>query len=143
VVKASALIGLVLCLVGCNKSGIDTKEAVRQGVIDYLAGRQDINVSSMNLDVTAVTFKENEAEATVAFLPKGGGAAQPVSFSYTLERKGNRWVVKPKATGSGKNPHGMPMGESPNPHGAMPPAGGEMPGGGGTMPPGHPAVPKK
>jgi hypothetical protein len=140
VVKVSVLAVLMLCLVGCNKGGIDTKEAVRQGVIDYLAGRQDINVSSMNLEVTAVTFKENEAEATVAFMPKGGGATQPVSFNYTLERKGNRWVVKPKSTSSGKNPHGMPMSE--NPHGTMPPAGGEMPGG-GAMPPGHPAVPKK
>lgn len=130
---------LLLCLVGCNKAGIDTKEAVRQGVIDYLAGRQNLNVGSMKVEVTAVTFKENEADATVAVLPKGPGGSQPMTFSYTLERKGNRWVVKPKA--AGQNPHGaMPMGESP--HGAMPPAGGENPGS-GAMPPGHPAVPQK
>jgi len=133
---------LVLCLVGCNKGSIDTKEAVRQGVIDYLAGRQNLNVSSMNVDVSSVTFKENEADAMVSFTPKRGGG-QPVSFPYTLERKGNRWVVKPKAPG--QNPHGggampsMPSGE--NPHGAMPPGGAETPG--AAMPPGHPAVPPK
>jgi len=129
---------LLLCLVGCNKGNIDTKEAVRQGVIDYLAGRQNLNVSSMNVEVTSVTFKENEADATVAFVPKGGGG-QPISIPYTLERKGNHWVVKPRA--GGQNPHGggMPSGE--NPHGAMPPAGGEAPN--GAMPPGHPSVPKK
>ena len=131
---------LLLCLVGCNKGNIDTKEAVRQGVIDYLASRQNLNVSSMNVEVTSVTFKENEADATVAFAAKGGGG-QPVTFSYVLERQGNRWVVKPGSTG--KSPHGggMPPGENPNPHGAMPPAGGEAPA--GAMPPGHPAVPQK
>jgi hypothetical protein len=138
-VKVSALPVLLFCLVGCNKGNIDTKEAVRQGVIDYLASRQNLNVSSMNLEVTSVTFKENEADATVAFVAKGGGGGQPVSFTYTLERKGNRWVVKPKAPG--QNPHGGAMPPGENPHGAMPPAGGEAPG--GAMPPGHPAVPQK
>jgi len=130
---------LLLCLVGCNKGNIDTKEAVRQGVIDYLAGRQNLNVSSMNLEVTSVTFKEKEADATVAFMAKGGGGGQPVTFSYVLERKGNRWVVKPGATGKAGHAGGMPSGESP--HGAMPPGGGAAPG--GAMPPGHPAVPQK
>jgi len=127
-VKVSALPVLVLCLVGCNKGSIDTKEAVRQGVIDYLASRQNLNVSSMKVEVTSVTFKENEAEAMVAFAPKGAGG-QPVSIPYTLERKGSRWVVKPRA--AGESPHG----------GAMPPAGGEAPK--GAMPPGHPTVPQK
>lgn len=127
----------MLCLVGCNKGSIDTKEAVRQGVIDYLAGRQNLNVASMNVQVTAVTFKENEADAMVSFAPKGAGG-QPVSIPYTLERKGSRWVVKPRA--AGQSPHGGAMPSGQNPHGAMP--GGEMPEGGG-MPPGHPAVPQK
>jgi hypothetical protein len=135
---------LLLCLVGCNKGNIDTKEAVRQGVIDYLAGRQGLNVSSMNVEVTAVTFKENEADATVAFVPKRGGGGQPISIPYTLERKGSRWVVKPRAGGG--SPHGGAMppmgGEAPS--GAMPPGhptGGAAPS--GAMPPGHPAVPQK
>jgi hypothetical protein len=132
------------CLMACSHGNIDTKEAVRQGVVDYLAGRKNLNVNSMNVEVTSVTFKENEASAVVAFAPKGSGGA-PVTIPYVLERKGNHWVVKPPAPG--QNPHGgmgsMPgggMGE--NPHGAMPPAGGEAPGG-GTLPPGHPAVPQK
>jgi|SRR5215469_6564672 hypothetical protein len=140
-VKAYALSVLVLCLVGCNKGNIDTKEAVRQGVIDHLAGQSNLNISSMNVEVTSVTFKENEADALVAFTPKGGGTGQPISFRYTLERKGNRWVVKARPS-SGQNPHGSPTPMGENPHGAMPPAAGEMPGG-STMPPGHPAVPQK
>ena len=129
----------MLCLVGCNKGNVDTKEAVRQGVIDYLASRSNLNVSSMNVEVTSVTFKENEADAMVSFAPKGGATGQPISIPYALERKGNRWVVK--ARPGGQSPHSSaPMGE--NPHGAMPPAGGEMPGG-AAMPPGHPTVPPK
>jgi hypothetical protein len=129
----------MLCLVGCNKGSIDTKEAVRQGVIDYLAGRQNLNVSSMNVEVSSVTFKENEADAMVSFAPKGAGGGKPVSIPYTLERKGNRWVVKPRA--AGQAPHGGAMPSGENPHGAMPPGGAEAPG--GAMPPGHPAVPPK
>jgi hypothetical protein len=134
---------LLLCLVGCNKGNIDTKEAVRQGVIDYLAGRQNLNVSSMNVEVTAVTFKENEADATVAFVPKGGGG-QPISIPYTLERKGTRWVVKPRAGGGSPHGGGMPPMGGEAPTGAMPPghpSTGEAPA--GAMPPGHPAVPQK
>ena len=135
--KVYAVPVLVLCFVGCNKGNIDTKEAVRQGVIDYFAGRKDVNVGSMKIDVASVTFKENEADATVAVAATGGGG-QPMTFHYTLERKGGRWVVKPKAGGQGA--HGaMPMGESP--HGAMPPTGADSPT--GAMPPGHPQVPKK
>jgi hypothetical protein len=133
-VKVYAIGVLMVCLTGCNKASIDTKEAVRQGVIDYFAGRKDVNVGSMKVDVASVTFKENEADATVAVTAKGGGG-QPMTFHYTLERKGSRWVVKPKSGGQGA--HGaMPTGE--NPHGATPPGGA-----GGTVPPGHPDIPKQ
>ena len=134
-VFAVAVTFLLACLAACSHGNIDTKEAVRQGVIDYLAGRQNLNVGSMNVEVASVVFKENEAQATVAFVPKGSTGA-PVTIPYTLERKGNRWVVKPHA--AGQNPHGGPMGGMPmgeNPHGAMAPEG--------TLPPGHPTVPQK
>ena len=128
------------CLIACNRGNIDTKEAVRQGVIDHLAARQDVNIRSMNVDVTSVTFKENEADATVAVTPKGGGNAIPIH--YTLERKGSRWVVKPRA--AGQNPHGgMAMPDTgENPHGGAMPPSGDTPKT-GDLPPGHPSVPQK
>lgn len=107
--------------VACNR-GIDTPEAVRQGVIDYLAKRSNISVSAMNVEVTSVSFRQNEADAMVAFSAKGAGPGQLMSMRYTLERKGGRWVVKEKA-------------ESGNPH-----AGGAT-ASPGNLPPGHPAVP--
>lgn len=119
-----------LALAGCNR-GVESKEAVRQAVIDYLAARTNLNMGSMNVDVTSVSFKGGQADATVAFAPKGaGGAAQGMSMRYTLERKGNRWVVKGRAGSGG---HGGGMGgamEGANPHGGA----AEMP----AMPPNHP-----
>lgn len=129
-------LAFVLCagfvLAGCNRGGIENKEAVRQGVIDYLAGR-DLNVASMSVEVSSVTFKGTEADATVLFTPRGAsGGGQSMTMRYTLERQGNRWVVKGKGD-PGKEGHGMGT-EGANPHGGMP----NMPP--GEMPPGHPPV---
>jgi len=129
------------------KTGMQSKDAVRQGVLDYLASRPNLSMGGMNVDVTAVAFKDNEAEATVTFTPKGGPAGGGMTMHYTLEQKNNKWAVKSKAD-TGGNPHGagqaMPGVGAANPHGAgqaMP--GGavdmERPGGAG-MPPGHGAA---
>ena len=120
---------------------------MRQGVIDYLSQRTDLNMKMMQVDVTSVSFRQDEADATVSFRPKGsaGGGMQ---MRYTLERQDGRWVVKGKGhPGAGQEPHGkVPSGGMPgagqSPHGAMP---GGMPGAAaGTpnpdLPPGHPAV---
>ncbi len=111
-----------LVLAGCNR-GLDNKEAVRQGVVDYLAARSNLNVSSMSIDIVSVSFRGSEADATVSIRPKGGDAAAGMSMRYTLEKEGGRWVVKGKGSGHAGSETGM---------------GGE---GMGSMPPGHPAVP--
>lgn len=139
---------LLLALSACNR-GIQNKDAVRQGVLDYLTSRPNLSMGGMTVDVTNVTFKDNQAEAQVSFTPKGGPAGGGMTMRYTLEQKNNKWSVVSKAD-SGQNPHGAGAvpGGGANPHtgGAMPgmpPAGGidmERPGGvaPGGMPPGHP-----
>ena len=126
---------LCLALAGCHHD-IENEEAVKRGVMDYLSTRQGLNLSSMTVSVQSLVYRQNEVDATVVFTPKGSDAAQPMTLHYVLERKGDRWVVKPRATSG--NPHG---GMGANPHGemTMPPAGG----GAGTLPPGHPAIPQK
>lgn len=114
-------------MLGACSRGIESKEAVRQAVIDHLAARSNLNVSSMEVDVTAVSFRENEADATVMFRAKGAGTGQSMTMNYTLERKGNRWVVKSKS-GVGGMPHGSTDAELPAGH---PPVGGEKPSGTG------------
>jgi hypothetical protein len=123
-----------LALAGCHRN-IQNEDAVKQGVMDYLSTRQDLNLSSMNVSVTSMTFRQDQANVMVTFSPKGEGPAQPMSIAYTLERKGDRWVVKPRTAG-GQNPHGA-MGA--NPHGAMAPEDRGAPA--GALPPGHPTVP--
>lgn len=114
-----ALAAVLLLLVGCAKD-IQNKEAVREGVVEYLRARKnlDLDMSAMQLDVSAVTFREKEAEATVTFVPKGGSASQGMTMKYQLERDGDKWKVKQKAEPAGAG------------H-AVPPA---------DMPPGHPPV---
>jgi len=64
----------------------------------------------MQVDVTSVSFRQNEADATVSFRPKGGGAGAGMQMRYVLERRGNRWVVKSKSEAGG-SPHGAGVGE--------------------------------
>jgi hypothetical protein len=123
-----------LLLAGCNR-GTESKEAVRQAVIDYLSTRKNLNVSSMNVEVSSVTFRKDEADAMVSVTPKGSssGGPQSMTIPYKLERQGSRWVVKTRG-GSQENPHG----------GAAPQGGmqGEAPGAANPadLPPGHPPV---
>ena len=137
---ASVALGLTIALLGGCKKDIENKEAVRQGVMNYLAKRQDL--LAMDVSVTAVDFKEDEATATVRFQAKGNNSpAGSMSMQYVLEKKSGQWVVKGRG-GSGSPHSGIPPG-------GMPPSGmpGGMPQDGGglgampqTMPPGHPSV---
>ncbi len=105
---------------------METKEAVRQGVVDYLSSRTGLSVASMQIEVLSVDFRGKEADTTVSFRPKGGG--EGMQMKYTLERKGDRWMVKGRVGSEGGNPHGT-MGMPGNPAGM-------------GMPAGHPPVPK-
>ena len=137
--------GLILAGCGGGKS-IQNEAAVRQGVIDYLSKRSDLNLASMQVDVTSVSFRQNEADATVSFRPKGSAGGAPMAMRYTLERQGDRWVVKGRGRGQ--------MGQAPHGAGQMPPgaggtgmsqkpapgAGSQGQGGASGLPPGHPPI---
>lgn len=95
---------LLFSTAGCKKN-IQTNEAVRDAIVKHLSARTDLSLSTMDVEVSNVTFSENEAVATVAFKPKGGPAEAGMSMRYTLEKKGNEWAVKAKAD-SGMGSHG-------------------------------------
>jgi len=133
-------LALVVCLAACNR-GNTNKEAVRQGVIDFVAAR-GLNVQGMNVEVTAVQFNGNHADATVEFSPKGAGAGGGMSMQYQLEQQGSKWVVTgrrdmgaphgggamPQQGGaSGENPHGGAMGAPPASGGSAMPAPQDLP----------------
>jgi len=122
--KFVAALLLVVALAGCRRSA-QTTEAVRQGVIESIAGRVD--VKSMDVNVASVNFKGDTADAIVEFRAKGSGPGTGIQMRYTLESKGGRWVVTNRAE-SGASPHSATMGGQ----GGAPQ--------GGAMPPGHPPV---
>jgi len=134
-VRLSAVLLLALTLLACN-SARKNDDAVRQGIVDYLAQR-GLNVQGMDVKVTNLEMNGSQADATVAITPKGGNPSQGMSMKYHLEQRDGKWAVTGKQD-AGASPHGggaMPP-ASPgmeNPHGAMPPAGA-APGASGKMP---------
>jgi hypothetical protein len=136
-VRKSLLIAVVTFVAACSRD-IQNPEAVRQGVLDYLTERKaqtGLDPDQLQIDVGSVSFQKDEARASVIFRPKNQPDPQPMSITYVLDRKGNKWVVRPHAAQSG-NPHG-PETEMPPGH---PPTDGADP---GALPPGHPAIPNQ
>jgi hypothetical protein len=130
-VKPLATLVFVSCaLIGCNRAS-QSPEAIRAGVIDYVATK--VNIGAMDVDVTSISFKGKEADATVSFRAKGADPASGLQMRYTLEQKAGKWVVKDKAQAGG-SPHGAAMNPS------APPAGPHGNPGAGQLPPGHPPL---
>ena len=120
---------LAFLLLGCKKD-IQNKDAIRQAVADHLAKRPDL--MALDVRVDGVQFHNNEADALVYLEAKSGPAAgNGMQMRYSLERKGNQWVVKDRKNSGAASPHGgamqMPM---PLPNGQTP-----------ALPPGHPQIP--
>jgi hypothetical protein len=90
--------------------------------MDYLKTRAGISIDTMDVNVTSVTFRGEEADATVSFSPKGSkDHSGAMNMNYVLENKGGKWVVKGRSGSSqhGGDPSAMPK-DTPQ------------------MPPGHP-----
>ena len=100
--------------------------------MEYLNSRQaqtGLDMSTMDVNVTAMTFERDTARATVEFRVKGGDAG--MQLNYTLDRKGDKWVVQARQdAGQG---HGVPI----LPDGSV----GVTPTDKSQLPPGHPSIP--
>jgi len=119
----AALLGAAVLFAGGCKAKPDDKEAIRTGVINYLASLKTLNVSAMDINVTQATVNGNRAQAQVEIRLKNGppdGAS--MKLTYNLEKRGEEWAVVKSQPAGGTMQH---------------PAPGEMPGG---MPLGHPNV---
>lgn len=124
--KLYAVVLAAVLLCACSKN-IQTSEDVQKGVVEYLSSKAEqtgLDMNSMQVDVAAVNFEKDHAFATISIKPKNFPNAGAMQISYTLDRKGDKWVVRPD---SGKMHAGAD--------------GGGAEGGGSALPPGHPAVP--
>ena len=112
----------LLVLSACSSGAPQTKEAVRKGIVEHLSKRDDKLAASVTVEVSTVSFRENEADAVASIKPKGSEIGMQIN--YTLEAKGKAWVVKGRKESETANPHGSGM---PPPR--MPPPSGELPAG--------------
>jgi hypothetical protein len=140
-VKPTALLAALLLLGACSKN-IQTNEAVRESVVSYLsaiAAEKGLDISAMDVEVAKVSFERDEATATIAIRPKNVPGSTPMQIGYTLDRKGDKWVVR-GATQTGATPHGETA-PSAAP-GALPPGHPTMTGTppAGALPAGHPPI---
>ena len=128
--KKTWLASLALLLAACSNKDINTKEAVREAMVEYLGSTSKstgIDPSAMDVNVSAVAFERDTARATVAFTVKGTDSG--MQMNYTLQRKGDKWVVTGKDSTSGPHPIAGPQTGSE----AAPPSAP-------TLPQGHPPV---
>jgi hypothetical protein len=134
-VRFASVLLLILCLAACQH-GIQSNEAVRQGVIDHLK-KANMNVDKMDLTVSSVEFNGNKASAQVTVTPKDVKGGMPMSFKYLLEQQDKKWVVTGRDTSGAA--HGTEAAPAASPHGggdvpnAMPGAANPH-GGGAAMP---------
>jgi outer membrane murein-binding lipoprotein Lpp len=134
-VRLGALLVLAVLLAGCSKN-IQNEEAVRSAVIEYLNARAPqtgLDMSAMTVQVATMSFEKDSARVTVSVAPKGlkGG----MQINYDLDRKGDKWVVRPNAS-----PHMTP---APNGSEALPPGHPSVsPSGSQGLPSGHPPIAK-
>ena len=123
-VRHVAVFLLLISLAACGHS-VANNDAVRQGIVDYLAGIQGLNVQAMEVKLESVQFNASKADAAVSIFLKGN--TDPfMKKTYHLEQKSDKWVVIPSQEATG---HGMaaPAPGAANPHGGAAPSGGKMP----------------
>jgi hypothetical protein len=127
---AAATLAIVL-LCGCEKN---SQDAVRQGVMTYLSKRSDL--VAMDVSVTSVSFRQDEATAEVHFQAKGNSSpAAGMNMQYVLDRKDGQWVVRGR-TGAGAAHGASAPGVNSVPGQGLPGSLDGMP----ALPPGHPSA---
>jgi hypothetical protein len=129
--RLTFLLPLILCLSACHH-GLQSNEAVRQGVLDHLAKMSNMNMAAMDITLNSVKFDGNSADAAVTITIKNAPKGMPMPFNYHLEQQNNKWVVVGRASSSHTDTTAAPAAD---PHGGgMPPAaaGAANPHGGGA-----------
>jgi len=123
---------VAFCVVTGCRSNLENQDKVRADLMDYLSKRTGLDLESLDIDLTKVTFQNDQAKATVSFRPKGDTSIQGgMVMIYTLAPKEGHWVVIGRSDSQGHGFGGTPAEPNNLPPG-HPPANG--------LPPGHPPV---
>ncbi|MDQ2774967.1 MAG: hypothetical protein M3Y57_08625 [Acidobacteriota bacterium] len=119
--SASILLSIVV-LAGCG-NGMRSKDKIQTAIVNRLQTRSGLDMKSLDVTTTAVSFDKNMAYATVAFHPKGDASVNSgMVMKYTLEQRDGKWVVIKVGDSSG---HSL---------------AGRAGAGSDQLPPGHPSL---
>ena len=83
-----------------RRTATDSEAAVRQALERYLASRPNLKPGGMDMQVTGILFRGQEAEADVTFRAKDNAQAT-MSIKYMLKRGEAGWEVGAPAAGHG------------------------------------------
>jgi hypothetical protein len=121
---------LALAFGACGRS-IETKEHVRNDLMEYFSSKVGLDMNTLDVDVTKVNFVNHEAHATVSFHQKDDPSVnRGMVMQYTLAPKDGHWVVKSRADSQGRG-FGNTSADQELPDGHPPVQ---------DLPPGHPSV---
>ena len=120
--RLRAVLASIVLLTAC-RNDLKNKEKVQAAILDRLQHRTGLDLNSLNVTTTDVTFERNKARATVAFHSKTDTAIDSgMTMQYTLEQRDGKWVVTNVGDSQG--------------HSMLP----QSAAGGAVLPPGHPPV---
>ncbi len=112
----------VLLLTACGND-LKSRENVRQAILSRLQDHSGLDLKNLDVNVTALTFDKDKANATVFFHPKSDSKLDGgMTMKYTLTERDGKWVVASVADSQG---HGV---------------AGSAPAGSTELPPGHPSL---
>ncbi len=112
----------MVLLAACGQN-IKSKEKVQEAILNRLKTNSGLDLETLDVTTTAVSFDKNMAYATVAFHPKGDSRLNSgMAMTYTLENRGGKWAVVKVADSHGRG------------------LAGQAATGAGELPPGHPPV---
>ncbi len=93
-----ALVALCLLLTvvtGCSQQApVNDRADVEKAIQDYVNSRPILSPTAMSMEIQQVTFRDDQAEATVLFHGREDPQSS-VSLRYVLKRAGSRtWLVE-------------------------------------------------
>lgn len=88
---------------GCQKAQKTDSESIREGIELHLNSLKTLNLSAMDMKIAETSLSGNTAAVLVEFSPKNGApSGATMKVSYSLERRGDTWVVvRTNALGGG------------------------------------------
>ena len=102
--RPAALLFSITLFTGC-RNGLQSREKVQEAIIQRLQASSGLDLKSLDVTTTSVTFDKNLATATVSFHPKSDPTINnAMTMKYTLEDHDGKWVVVNVADSQG---HGL------------------------------------